>query len=75
MERVSVAVSTAEGIERREFTSGSKAGAVEKIIRERYGLRNASLSQDQLTFTGDETLLAGNYVFDGFTREGKKYQR
>ena len=33
---------SAEGIERREFNSGSKAGAVEKIIRERYGLRNGS---------------------------------
>ena len=73
MERISVAVSTAEGIERREFTSGSKAGAEEKIVRERYGLRNGSLSQDRLTFTEDETLLAGNYVFDGFTREGKCY--
>ena len=68
MERVSVAVSTAEGIETREFNSGLKAGAVEKIIRERYGLRNGSLSQDQLTFTEDETLLAGNYAFDGFSR-------
>ena len=64
MERVSVAVSTAEGIERREFTSRSKAGAIDKIIRERYGLRNGSLSQDQLTFTEDETLIAGDYVFD-----------
>ena len=73
MERVIVAISAVEGIERREFNSGSKAGAVEKIIRERYGLRNGSLSQDQLTFTEEETLLPGNYVFDGFTREGKCY--
>ena len=71
MEKVIVAVSAVEGIERREFNSTSKAGAVEKFIRERYGLRNGSLSQDQLKFTEEETLLAGNYVFDGFTREGK----
>ena len=56
-----------------EFKSRSKSGAVEKIIRERYGLRNGSLSQGQLSFTKEETLLGGNYVFDGYTRKGECY--
>ena len=60
-----------EGYPPRQFNANTKAGAIENTIRTGYGLRHGFLSQDQLSFTGEEILLAGDCVFDGFTPGGK----
>ena len=61
-----------EGFPPRQFNAGVRAGAVENAIRTGHGLRNGYLSQGQLSFTDEEILQAGDYVFYGFTPGGKR---